>query len=143
MRKALLLKLADFLATKVPRQRFCMGSFFDEGFEKDICGTKACACGWATVAFPRSKFKIVESLSTWNKEVSENHLQYEDNDGVIYKYFKAAAKFFDIPLKYANELFDPYNDYHLNATPKQQAKIIRQFVKNHTNEKITYYTVVE
>lgn len=49
-----LLQLGDFIVEKVPAKKFYMGAFGAYGYltiDPKICGTAACALGWATVLF--------------------------------------------------------------------------------------------
>lgn len=114
--KKRLLALADFLET-VPKRRFKMEIFADEETLSlnPECKTSACALGWATVRFPQhlalktgqdGLLDVVGRKSgTWN--------------------FGAAAWFFDLDVQAAMILFGGDKE----ATPKQKAKEIRDFLK--------------
>ena len=64
-----LLKLADGLEELIPKRNwkkyFDLDSWAEAGWEQKVCGTTACAMGWATVIFPRSKLKLVKADSHW------------------------------------------------------------------------------
>lgn len=112
-----LLKLAEFLETKVPRKEFDM-TCFSRG-PKPGCGTAACALGWATQipSFKRLGLKLVGKRSPFYQP------DYNGN-----RNFKAGEVFFDITHHMSLLLFN-YESYPLyRATPKQVAKRIRQLV---------------
>jgi hypothetical protein len=114
-----LLKLADFLETKVPRKQFNMDVWKFE----DACGTVGCALGWgcSIPSFRKAGLKLV-----WDSEHISAHVKYGDER--IGE--DAAEDFFHIELKEAEDLFlDLYGDKSPNETPKQVAKRIRKFVK--------------
>lgn len=55
--------LADFLEAKVKKEWFKIHIFFEQGFEEQKCGTRACALGWATQCFPDSlKLSYIHAL---------------------------------------------------------------------------------
>lgn len=125
-----LLKLAEFLETKVPRKQFSMHKWVSHHGESGIplnedvgdCGTAACAMGWATAipSFQRAGLHLARG----GKEYGRHHMKmtplYQRQRGM-----NAAAKFMAIDFDDATALFDPeFND----GTPKQVAKRIRQFV---------------
>lgn len=137
MHKERLLRLADKLdgsgpyekVGPVPTKKFYMGTWLDEreadlkkakrdkaGFITEIpCGTAACACGWAAVDpwFRKRGFKL--AFSYFNT--------CPDFQGV--RADEAAKTFFDLHHGGFSELFVD------DGTPKQVAKRIRQFVKEH------------
>jgi len=118
MQKQRLLKLADFLMTVKPK-RFYMGSFIGGQLncklEEKECKATACAFGWATVAFPRSKLKL--DPDTYTVLYTNKEGRYED--------FEAAEVFFGLTKDQSTSLFLPYDNH---TTPKQVAKNIRKFV---------------
>jgi hypothetical protein len=118
--RARLLKLAEFLETRVPRKEFYMGSWLicdafnkSSGFKKG-CGMSACAGGWAAQipSFRRA------GLSTNFAGVPE----FNYNTG-----FDAMASFFRITYDTACDLFLPASS---NETPKQVATRFRRYLKS-------------
>lgn len=109
--KRRLLKLADFLETKVPARRFHLRNWADDDFAPDHCGTVACACGWGT-AIP-SLFRAGLRL---------------DRHGDLQGDWDTVESVFRLEGDDAEYLF-AYWCYSNNPTPKQVAKRIRSFVK--------------
>lgn len=114
MRADRLLKLADYLET-VPRDRFDMTDWSNM---KTGCGFSGCAIGWAHHGklFPglAIRKKASDSFSVLHYR-GETHLD-------------AAALLFKIDSDSADDLFGPAQI----ATPKQVAKRIRKFVRDHS-----------
>lgn len=115
-----LLKLADKLDT-VPRKQFDYSAWVGDDWKgaPDLsCGTTACALGWATTipSFRRLGLKL---NTDWN-EVTMGE----------YRNFYAAALLFELSERDAMYLFAP-GPSEVDATPKQVAKKIRQFVKDY------------
>lgn len=120
MNKTRLLKLADFLETKVKREWFDMDKFIDIGFKEKKCGTKACAAGWMPSCFPRSGLEIdgwVVNLIYTTK-------------GKRYTNTQAVKQFFEINEDQVDDLFmhGSANYSTDNPTPKEVAKVLRRFV---------------
>lgn len=121
-----LLKLAEFLETKVPRKQFDMRNWVGASWkgEKNLsCGTTACAMGWATTipSFRRLGLRL-------NRE---GEVRLDPDDSVLEDGFEAAERLFSITGFEAYELFsfvDP-DGYERKETPKQVAKRIRDFCK--------------
>lgn len=112
-----LLKLAAFLRT-VPRRRFDYSTWIGEDWKgaQDLsCGTTACAMGWAATMpeFRRLGLRLDEGVPSLDG----------NGDG-----FDAAQELFGLELSESIDLFAP-DDGEANATPKQVAKKIEQFVK--------------
>lgn len=118
MHKARLLKLADFLATKVPSDHFNMMTYCTVN-SMHPCQTTACAIGWCVATFPQLNL----------------HLDYN------HQYVKTAIdikwdgkEFFALTNDEWQYLFsdaDPFTDELRNKeTPKQVAERIRDFVNN-------------
>ena len=133
MEKKKLLKLADFLETKIPKRGwknwFNLTEWAQAGWVEKECGTTACAMGWATICFPRSDLRLTIHELSYGKVVE---LQYKGYMG-----FCAAAKFFNIGENQAEFLFSEWA--YLNeagASPTVVAKRIREFVKGHSRTKI-------
>lgn len=131
-----LLQLADFL-TFVPRENFNMAVVVAGTYDPDLgchtntpesakspahCGTCACAAGWAGYRFPHSltyEKDVWGGLNLTNKKTG--------SDGV-----RAVCEFFDLP--YSDLDYDRvdgwlFGDCH-DRTPKQEAGIIRTFVRH-------------
>lgn len=108
-------KLAEFLRTRVPRKRFDMGFFGDEGFAENKCGTSACALGWATVCFPRSGLRMKSVVE------EDSILSFEGKT-----YLDAAETFFSLGPCDTNFLFGGLDE----MTPKQKAKQIEKFLED-------------
>lgn len=132
MQTARLLKLAKFLRTRVPVERFNMATWagnHDISFNEEMgldCGTSACAMGWATT-IPAFK-KLGLTLKSIGRPGScEAQLQYRDLIS-----FDAAAEFMGLTSSQTKHLFAPsyYEEY---PTPSDVAARIEQLVHS-TNE---------
>lgn len=109
-----LLRLATFLEEKVEPERFNMDHWFDGDFEKNTCGTTACALGWATVVFPRS-LKMVKAYGVSHVE----HIRSGRHGAA------AAVAFFGLDQWIADFIFcGP------SGTPQKVAHRIRRLVEN-------------
>lgn len=135
MRTDRLLKLADFLET-VPRKAFNIGAWEQskvnkpEGKIPGECGFAGCAVGWAVHAKLFRGLKFIPNPYGWD----ENDItpSYAGQEG-----FEAAEKLFDISGIEAGDgwdasrhLFSP-GTYKNDPTPKQVAKRICKFVRDH------------
>jgi hypothetical protein len=81
------------------------------------CLTAGCALGWATVCFPRAKFKIVDhELDSWPL----HDIEYDGYFGVY-----AAAKFFELNNDQAHDIFWPLDS---NVGPSDVAERIEKLV---------------
>lgn len=126
-----LLKLAEFLETKVPAARFDLAYWVDpktwKGKADLSCGTSACAMGWATTM---PYFKRL-GLYVESDHGSGAHLTLADDRGCSYNW-EVPQALFRIDELEALELFDAeyFGESEKSpATPKQVAKRIRAFVK--------------
>lgn len=121
MRSDRLLKLADFLETKVDPKRFNLKYWATTDYMPQSCGTTACAMGWATVCFPRSGLKILQS--TFSPTID---LIYKKHNG-----WEAVEEFMDLSEMEATWLFDEqaYPLTEPKTGPRAVAERIRQFVK--------------
>lgn len=142
MRKERLLKLADFLDT-LPAKRFDISLYAEDGFSKDNCGTAACACGWATVVFPRSRLKLKKN-KLYDYSFHTNIISYKDKHDKELEGTLAAAAFFDIPHKIANNLFLASGYHNLNVSPEEVAMKIRSTINQCelTKKTITFESVL-
>ena len=113
MRKDRLTKLANFLEEKVKPQWFDLGIFCSRGFEKQKCGSVACAIGWMSAAFPRSGITIHRGLVSWKE----------------YSNFEAAREFFEIDRELCFHLFNPMNYPSNRGARMDVVRRIRQTVK--------------
>ena len=123
-------KLAKFLETRVPKERFNMETFFhveyDDGTEESNwgssgpeltsvsealeCGTSACVAGWAAVLFRRVFPEVVSSAwGTPTRDVG-------NRAGVV------------LGLTFREQM-DLFNSSADHQTPKEAAKAIRQLIK--------------
>lgn len=113
-----LLKLADFLETKVPNKGFNLGSW------KTVseCGTVACACGWgcSIPSFKKAGLKL-ESIYDWPQYFMIRYKIWQD--------FAAVSKFFDISIEEVEFLFLDENYPKSHRSKNYVAKRIRSFVK--------------
>lgn len=141
-----LLKLAAFLET-VPRERFNYGHWVGENWRgaPDLsCGTTACALGWATVMPEFRRLGLYLSPRTRTPRIKGARAPYwEDTSTVaITRLFGNFGVISDEPLQYISSRFSNpivdlfYPDYSgagvdRDATPKQVARRIRDFVKDH------------
>jgi hypothetical protein len=117
-----LLKLADFLETKVPRKRFNMTDWSSVAdFSAAQCDTAACAFGWATTipSFRRAGLSSRNSVFGPSIVPSFNGLEGSD----------AAEEFFGLGSLAVDNLFYGHS-YEKPPTPKQVAKRIRKLVKD-------------
>ena len=141
-----MLKLADYLENVVSKhpigkdgqKKFDMAFWFlrsagckatKPGITPASCGTSACALGWATVVFPRQlKLTRPELVDDWFTDATgkyQSDVKFGNKDG-----FLAAAAFFGITEDAADDLFGPEN-----RSAKQEAKILRSFVKGNQRQK--------
>lgn len=114
-----LLKLAEFLETKVPSEHFDMGTWGDGDFKKHECRSVACALGWATAVFPRSLKLMGDGID----EAAEVLHWKTGTTGT-----NAAQEFFGLTHDEATDLFMPGNG---NDTVKQVTKNIRKVANAH------------
>ena len=140
--KERLLKLADFLETRVPEANFDLSRFAESNndnsieeqssFEKDLlegkCGAVACAIGWCPIVFPED-FMYINDL--W-------HMPDIVHIGSSYKNFSAAREFFNLHGNEVSFLFD-WEGWELkendpSPTPKEVAERIRYFVNSKLND---------
>lgn len=140
-----LLKLAEFLDT-LPRQKFKFSTVADERGKsmrealkagKTRCGTVGCALGWAPVVFPRL-LRWVE-VRKWFPDDKAMYAVCHRSDtrtqvpaSQMWPETRAtAAAVFGLWEADVQFLFQP-EDSGLgeDATPKQVARHIRQFVRN-------------
>jgi len=132
MNKQRLLLLADFLATKVPEDRWDYETIVGDDWkgEQDLsCGTTACALGWAAT--------IPELRAAGMKLVIDQQF----NDGEIWvdgeAVFKIARKVFDINELDVYYLFSPesgHNPLYRKSSAKAVAQHIRTFVSHGREE---------
>lgn len=141
-----LLKLASFLRTEVPPDKFDMKWFTNargDGICLQDCGTTACALGWATVVFP-GEFHFDGHCGTIR------HKGMNDTRTVIYsgKFFGVSTDFGSCESdcefsEYDDENEDDYSewsylfgDYHIR-TPAEEADIIENFVASKMSAETT------
>ena len=95
-----LLKLAAFLETEVEDDWFDLKKWATAGFPEKVCGTVACAMGWATVCFPDQGLTLVPHKG-------QPHLLRPCFclGGIEYLDLDAAVRFFGIPYQEACWLF--------------------------------------
>lgn len=121
MNRKRLRKLADFLMT-LPAKRFNLVNFAEPDFEPNKCGTTACACGWATVALPKSGFKLYK-----DEYMCSDTCDYGVQFGEL-KDWDAIKEFFGISKTQAFYLFIDENYPEGRRGPKSVAKRIYQFL---------------
>lgn len=92
--------LAQFLRN-IPEDRFCLVSWADAYFTEDVCGTTACACGWATTIFPNLGLDTGGDLIL----LDDNKDQAFDDEGYSIWGIEAAESFFDISNNVAVNFF--------------------------------------
>jgi len=121
-----LLKLANFLEKKIPKRYFDMSMFLGEGEDGRFyrhanisCGTPGCALGWATAIFKDLCFDID------TENIINRRKPWLDQDS-----WTTARDFFGID--------DQCNIQHLfgprSRTAKQEAKVIKDFVRRYKDE---------
>lgn len=103
-----LLKLADFIVEKVPKERFDMNRFGTRWGELDDCGSAGCALGWSTVLFRRDGCAIAGGMPT-----------YKNRPG-----FGIAVELFGLTYNQSEELFTGTGD----RTAKQVRRDILRLV---------------
>lgn len=127
MRSDRLLKLADYLET-VPRKKFDMNAWAVQS----ECGFSGCAIGWAA----HGKLFRGLTLAPVNSLFVTHQPKYVRPGNRRAKYqFGAASDLFEIESSDARELFsERYSGRNETYdTPKQVAKRIRKFVRDHSN----------
>jgi hypothetical protein len=115
-----LLKLVDFLKVLPPKQ-FDYALIWDEPAdeeEEEKCGSIGCAMGWCP-AIPSFR-KAGVTRDSFGDPVYQGE-----------RAFHMAAAFFRMSEDDAEDLFSPCENYLSDATPKQVAKKIREWVKDH------------
>lgn len=120
-----LLKLADYLET-VPSKAFDMNTWAEHSEGSPVrCGFIGCAIGWAAhgrlFRGLRSKRIPPDEYGTgpdWRLSFSEDCIEEWGMDH------------FALSLSKFEYLFVPRTHEHIAATPKQEAKRIREFVKD-------------
>jgi hypothetical protein len=145
LNKKFLLILADYLY-KVRRNRFYFATWVGADWkgDKDLsCGTTACALGHATMIpkFRKMGLRLFKGRGIWSGQVVGVALGrrlpctcYSDAADIS---FRAAMRLFGLTPEQALFLFAPEQDLAgfkkpspgTNATPKQVARHIRNFVK--------------
>jgi hypothetical protein len=128
MNKERLLRLADFLEREVPENRFDLAKWSNG--DLSLCGTTACACGWATTIpeFAEAGLK----LERYEHKLDDGEVLIS-RDIVFGEFtsFDAVTEFFDLPdHKDSSYLF--YVDRYPNGertTKHDVVERIRQFVE--------------
>jgi hypothetical protein len=132
-------KLADFLdkqVSKLPKRRFSMISYSNMAIDREgrtlfreklepSCGTSACACGFATAIFRDLK---LEYSSSWEYTNLINIKTGEVNDQAVEDFFGVQG----------GTEFEHVFGCDKKRTPKQEAKIIRQFIKHKEQNDYAY-----
>lgn len=134
VRAARLLKLAAFLET-VPRRAFDIHQWQkspptkSEGGEPGECGFAGCAMGWA------ANQRMFRGLKIVRGEFHAVVVLQEKPRGRKYFEFDAGSKLFEIDGDSSRHLFSPMRyerrSAYFSPTPKQVARRIRSFVKEH------------
>jgi hypothetical protein len=122
-----LLKLAAFLRT-LPRKRFNYKHWVGNDWkgEPDLmsCGTAACALGWATT-IPLFRKEGLRLRAYSNGGGAPMLL---DKEGEETSHYDAGARVFGITNEESHYLFSDNSGIGWDATPKQVAKKIENFV---------------
>lgn len=122
-----LLVLAEFLETKVPREKFDM-AYWSSTARLDDCGTVGCACGWATTLpeFAALGLRLGPSIDPPRMPAFPNEatILFDGRRG-----FYAIGAFFDLSWGEARLLFDHNSmpDRFRHDIPQVAARI-RAFV---------------
>lgn len=122
MNKRRLLKLAEFLETKVPREHFNMAVIAKGKCDLSTCGSAGCAIGWLPACFPKSDLKLVDI----------DGMIWLRSEGIEGTDFSVAAEFLSIDKDSASFLFSnigPFGDTRNDESPAEVAARIRNFVK--------------
>ena len=96
-------KLATFLETKVKPGWFDLNLWATGGFPEKECGSTACACGWATVCFPKSGLSFRDKCDGIVLEICWK----PKKKGKTYSGGDAIGRFFDIDNISVQRLFSP------------------------------------
>lgn len=126
--KRKLLKLADFLKTKVQSKWFNLDYWATAGFAEKECGTTACAVGWATVCFPRSGLRLVDDDGDDDGWADDIDIKYTYR-GEEFEGIDAAGKFFGIDDSTASYLFLPESYPEKRRGRKSVINRIREVVE--------------
>lgn len=123
--KRRLLKLADFLETKVPPERFNLHTWAEgHGFLEGKCGTFGCAIGWAASipAFKRAGLRLYAACGD-----DLHQIQFGERED-----YPAVEAFFHLNVRASRRLFSSAS-YKLgdSTPPKLVAQRIRKFVAKH------------
>jgi len=122
-----LLKLADGLENYVQDEWWRYETWFTSGFPEKVCGSAACAIGWAPQLMGDPNLKYVKD------EFGSYDIVLDGFDGIMY--CTIIAKYFDIPVWHAGYIFEneaTYNQAKLRDVTRQDvAKCIRDYVKRH------------
>jgi hypothetical protein len=86
------------------------------------CRTVYCACGWAAEYQPFKEAGL--SLTLIEQLTHTFELVYQENKNTKYTGYKAASKFFNIPLSQAFNFFDP--DSYSKGTYTTKAEVIER-----------------
>ncbi len=115
-----LLVLADFLETKVPRERFSLSVWANTtGDDINLCHTTACACGWGTTI---PEFHALGFYLTPMGDSCTVDIGYDGRTG-----WGAVRSFFEITERAARFLFEATN-YENRKDIDTVAARIRAFV---------------
>lgn len=126
--------LATFLRTEVPEDKFDMSTWGTTQNIRhankiapitDVCGTSACALGWATAIWPET-FRL--EFCSFDEGESDAEIVYRRND----EWVEVEAEgpevlgWFGLTFEEANELF-----YSENMTRAEKADQIESLLENH------------
>jgi len=118
MRSDLLLKLADGLENYVKDEWWTYTYTFTDGFDKQKCGSLACAIGWSVplmgdprLQFSKNGYLQLDGEDTWDIDIM--------------------SKYYNIPINDANAIFSEaktYDKYWNDVTRLDVAAKIREYV---------------
>jgi len=127
--KRRLLRLADFL-DNLPEEKFDISSWVDndwKGRANLSCGSTACSLGWAATIPAFRKAGLVMKRNKYDSNFKFIPV-LKDMPGNIDNTFIAGKEIFGLSRGEFNHLFVPEYALTYNATPKQAAEHIRNFV---------------
>ncbi len=132
--KKRLLKLADFLETKVPTKSFDLNHFVQQ---KHNCGAVCCAVGWMPACMRSPNLKI-ETVKDFNEGVVFPSVVFT-KDGDEHRDWDAAAEFLELAPKAVDYLFNPRYYHRSRRGRLSVVDRIRRFVKNDGDFKSQLY----
>jgi hypothetical protein len=133
-----MLKMADFL-DKLPSEKFDFTIAYGKETPSLIkgCGSAGCIIGWTPRVFPR--LVKYNPIATWQLHRVDPYFKIGDESKLSYREVGEAV--FGLSADHAFNLFTPGTQCYFylknldhDATPKQAAKLLRNYVKKYMSE---------